>query len=430
MNDAELSAAELAEAEARFQEEAERNLPRNYLAFLAHGLLGQTGFRLIQAPTFIPVYVEMLSGGPIAVGVVRACQSFGMFLSPILGATRIEHRRRVLPLGFWIGGSMRVQVLGLAVAGFLLSGVPALIAVCGFLALFGFFMGMQGVIFSTLVSKVIPVQRRGRLIGLRNALAGLTAGAVGGVGGHLVDIDALGNGYASTFLLSFVLTAAGLLMLAFIREPDSPSVRPPTRLGSRLRELPDLLRSDPAFTRYFLARALATMGRMSVPFYVLYAGQTIELDGATLGLLTAAFVLASSCGNLAWGEIADRTGFRAIFVASLMLWIASALALLAFGDQRNVLVLIMVGIGAGFGGFQMSSQNLVLEFGSRANLPMRIALANSASELVGAIGPLAGGLIAAFVSYRAVFWVAIMFQVAAVVWVLLAVPEPRHRYRV
>ena len=162
---------------------------------------------------------------------------------------------------------------------------------------------------------------------------------------------------------------------------------------------------------------------------MLYAGQSIELDGATLGLLTTAFVLASSCGNLAWGEIADRTGFRAIFVASLLLWIASALALLTFGDQRSVLVLLMAGLGAGFGGFQMSSQNLVLEFGSRENLPMRVALANSASELVGAIGPLAGGVIAAFVSYQAVFWVAIAFQVAAVVWVLLLVPEPRHRHR-
>ncbi|MAE93122.1 MAG: MFS transporter [Deltaproteobacteria bacterium] len=427
MSEAELARAELVEAEARFQEEAERHLLRNYLGFLAHGLLGQTGFRLIQAPTFIPVYLELISGSPLGVGLARACQSFGMFLSPILGATRIEHRRRVLSMGFWIGGLMRVQLLGLALAGFLLSDLPALGAACAFLALFGFFMGMQGVIFSTLSSKLIPVERRGRLLGLRNALAGITAGAVGGVGGYLVDIEALGNGYASTFLLAFVLTAAGLSMLAFLREPDSPVVRTPSRLGSRLRELPELLRRDPGFTRYFLARALATMGRMSIPFYVLYAGQRVELDGATQGLLTTAFVLAWSGGNLLWGEIADRTGFRAIFVASLLLWIASALVLLAAGDQRSVLVFLMVGLGAGFGGFQMSSQNLVLEFGSRANLPMRVAVANSASELVGVIGPLIGGLIAAFVSYEAVFWVAIAFQAAAVVWVLAAVPEPRHR---
>ncbi|MBW2242639.1 MAG: MFS transporter [Deltaproteobacteria bacterium] len=411
------------EREARFQEQAERDLPRNYLAHLAHGMLGQTGFRLIQVPTFIPVYVELISGSPIAVGAARAFQSFGMFLSPILGATIIEHRRRVLPMGFWIGGLMRVQVLGLALAGFFLSGLPELVAVFGFLALFGFFMGMQGVIFSTLVSKVIPVERRGRLMGLRNALAGLTAGAVGGLGGWLVETNALGNGYATTFLLAFALTALGLSMLAFIREPESPSVRVASDFRSRLSELPALLRSDPGFTRYFLARALATMGRMSVPFYVLYA----DPGPALLGPLTIAFILSWSMGNLAWGEIADRIGFRAVFIASLLLWVVAALALMYAGHEAIVLVLIMVGLGAGFGGFQMSSQNLVLEFGSRENLPMRIAVANAASELVGAIGPLVGGVLAVMVSYESVFWTGIAFQLAAVGWVLRAVPEPRKR---
>ena len=415
--------SEADEREARFQAEAQRFLLRNYLAHLAHGMLGQTGFRLIQVPTFIPMYVELISGSPIAVGAARAFQSLGMFLSPILGATAIEHRRRVLPMGFWIGGLMRVQVLGLAVAGFFLSGLPALLAVFGFLALFGFFMGIQGVIFSTLVSKVIPVERRGRLMGLRNALAGITAGGVGGLGGWLVETNALGNGYATTFLLAFVLTALGLSMLAFIREPESPSVRRASGVRSRLAELPELLRSDPAFTRYFLARALATMGRMSVPFYVLYA----DPGPALLGPLTIAFILAWSMGNLAWGEIADRTGFRAIFIASLLLWVAAGLALMAVPGHSAVLLLIMVGLGAGFGGFQMSSQNLVLEFGSRENLPMSIAVANSASELVGAIGPLVGGILVATVSYEAVFWTGIAFQLAAVVWMLRAVPEPRRR---
>mgnify|MGYP006944203270 CR=1 FL=1 len=40
---------------------------------------------------------------------------------------------------------------------------------------------------------------------------------------------------------------------------------------------------------------------------------------------------------------------------------------------------------AGFGGFQMSAQNLVLEFGPRSDLPMRIGVANSASEFVAAL---------------------------------------------
>ncbi len=321
---------------------------------------------------------------------------------------------------------MRVQVLGIALAGFFLPASLGLLATWAFLAFFGFFLGMQGVVFSVLISKVIPVRRRGTLLGLRNALAGVTAAGVGVVGGLLIDREALGNGYASTFLLAFALTSLGLCMLLFIREPESPQVREPSRIPDRLRELPALLRSDRAFTRYFLARALATMGRMAVPFYIVYAGTRTELTGTRLGVLTGAFVLAMSVVNLLWGVIADRRGFRLVFLMSLWTWIGAALLLMQI-ESFAALVAVFLGLGAGLGGFQMSAQNLVLEFGSRRNLPMRIAVANSASELVGAVGPLLGGLLAIAFSYVVVFWTAIAIQVLAVCVVTIAVDEPRTR---
>ena len=413
------------ESEARYQAEVHDNLPRNYAAHLFHGIFGQTGFRLVQAPTFLEAYIHSISSAPLALGAVRACQALGMFLSPILGATSIEHRKRVLPVGFWIGGLMRLQLLGIAAAAFFLPGELALYAVAALLMLFGFFMGMQGVIFSFLMSKLIPVSSRGRLIGIRQALAGIVAGGTGWVGGRLVDSDALGNGFAATFLLAFVLTSLGLACLAFVREPQPPELREPSRVGDRLRELPALLRSDPAFTRYFLARALATMGRMSTPFYVPFAMTRFDIGGRELGVLTLAFVTAMSAGNLVWGSIADRTGFRFVFLAAIAVWIGSTLLLLTTTTE-SALVAVLAGLGVGQGGFMMSAQALVLEFGSRANLPMRIAVANTASEGVGVVAPLAGGVLATFVSPLAVFWTAIAFQATALVWVALFVRDPRH----
>jgi MFS family permease len=415
-------------SEEAFRSEVRRRLPRNFAAHLAHGLLGQTGFRLINAPTFIPAYIHLLSGSDLAVGVARGLQSLGMAISPILGATLIEHRRRVLPVGFVVGVLMRVQVLGIALAAFLLPAQIALIAVCVGLGLFGVFLGMQGVVFSFLLSKVIPIEARGRLLGLRNALAGLTAAGVAVLGGYWVEHETFGNGFGTTFLAAFVLSSAGLACLLFVREPETPRVREAVRVHERLRDLPGLLRGDPDFTRYFLARALGTMGRMSVPFYVIYAGTQTSIGGAQLGVLTLAFVLAQSVVNLLWGWIADRSGFRLVFLVAQVLWIGSGAVLLVSADYP-VLVGVMIGLGAGLGGFMMAAQNLVLEFGSRHNLPLRIALANSSSELVGAIAPLSAGLLAATLGYRAVFATAIAFQVAALLLMAVWVREPRHRGR-
>ena len=421
------SASGSGDSEDDYQAFIQRNLTRNYLAHVLHGLLGQTGFRLVNAPTFLPAYVLLLSGSEFVVGLARSIQYLGMFLSPLIAANLIEHRRRVLPMGFIMGALMRVQVLGLALAGLLLEPDRAVQAICFFLFFLGFFMGMQGVIFNYLMSKVIPVKRRGRLLGLRNALAGITAAIVAYLGGEfLVGENFLGNGYAATFLLAFALTSLGLGMLLLVREPQPPEVRLPSQLRQRLRELPALFREDRAYTYYTLCRALATMGRMATPFYIVYARDTIGLTGTNIGILSTAFVAANSVSNLAWGAMADRSGFRGVFVVTLVLWIVSVLGMMASSSIAGF-VLAFIGIGAGMGGFQMAAQNMVLEYGSRKDLPIRIAVANSAQEAVGAIGPLLGGLLAVFFGLDFLFGLAIAFQVAAIALVLSRVDEPRHR---
>jgi MFS family permease len=166
-------------AERRYDLQVQRDLPRNFYAHLGHGMLGQTGFRLINAPTFLPAYIMLLSGGSeMMVGLALSVQALGMMLTPLLGANLIEHRKRVLPVGFLIGAMMRLSVLFIALSGLLLGGTSVLVAILVSLTLLGLFQGMQGVVFNFLMSKVIPVKKRGRLTGLRNFLAGITSAAV------------------------------------------------------------------------------------------------------------------------------------------------------------------------------------------------------------------------------------------------------------
>jgi MFS family permease len=406
-----------------------RDLRRNYLAHLGHGIFGQTGFRLVQAPTFIPAYIYSLSGSELLVGVARAAQALGQCLSPLFSASLIEHRRKVLPIGMKTGTLLRLQVLGIALAGFFLPLQSNLAVVCVFLGLFGFFMGMQGVIFNVLLAKVIPVEYRGRLSGLRNALAGVTAAGVAWLGGGwLVETNALGNGYAATFLLAFVLTEVGLLMLVFIREPDSPSVRERTGVAARLADLPSLLRADPNFGVFLGACLLGALGRIAMPYYVIFAQQTLEIGGRELGVLTAAFLLAATTLNLGWGVLADRAGFRVVFLASLAVWIAGTWALFGISTFAS-LVGVFVALGAGSGGFMMGQQNLVLEFGLPEDLPLRIGVVNSSTEALGVVAPLAGGVLATAFDHRAVFVCAIGFMLAAMALVALRMREPRDLAR-
>jgi MFS family permease len=164
---------------------------------------------------------------------------------------------------------------------------------------------------------------------------------------------------------------------------------------------------------------------MALPFYVVYAGERMQLAGADLGWFTAAFAGAQTVSNLVWGSLADRRGFRDVVAASLATWIAATVGLVYAADRASFTA-GFVALGVGLGGFQLGTLNLVLEFGERRDLPMRIALAQSAEQAVTAVAPLAGAALLAAFSYAVLFWVSAAAQMAALV-VCLRVEDPRRK---
>ena len=163
-----------------------------------------------------------------------------------------------LPLRKFQAWRRSFGVLGLALSGYFLPPQWALFFACAFLMCFGLFNGIQAVIFNTLMAKVIPLRLRGRLTGFRNFAAGLTAAGVAYIGGkYFVEANAWGNGYATTFLVSFVLTSIGISMLMMVREPEPPEVRARSNFWLRLRQIPDLLRGDRELSRFYCCRRQA-----------------------------------------------------------------------------------------------------------------------------------------------------------------------------
>jgi MFS family permease len=401
------------------------NLKRNFIAHFAHGMLGMTGFRLIYAPTFVPAYLYMLTGSSLMVGVSQALQQAGAVMSPLLSASQIEDKKRILPNAMRNGTMMRVQLLGLALSGWFLSGAWLATATIVFLFLLGYYSGAQRVSFQMLMAKVIPLQRRGRLQGYRNMAGGAVAAALSWwAGSSLIERNVLGNGYATTFMLAFILTSLGLAVLAFvIREPDNHRRRSPMRFTDRLKELP-LLLADRNYKYFLVAQLLTTSGRIAMPFCILHAGNVVHLGGTALGIFSLAFLGADTMSNLIWGALGDKKGFRLVYILSNIAWIGAFLLMLLAKDQSGF-VLGFIALGAALCGYSMSQQTLVLEFGSREDTPMRLAISTTAETSVAAIGPIMGGIIASFYGFVPVIWLSIGLIAMALMVMLFGVREPR-----
>ncbi len=414
--------------EAAYQQFVWRNLKRNYAGHFVHGMLGMTGFRLVNAPTFIPAYLHLLSGSDVAVGLGLALQQAGGIVSPIFGAAHIEHRKKVLPVSMMLGTLMRIPILAIAIAGWVLQGPSLLISVMAFLLLLGLFSAPQGVAFQYLLAKMIPISWRGRLQGFRNVTGGLVAAALSYYAGkYFVGRNMFGNGYSTTFLAAFILTSLGLTAFALlVREPEPPTTRPRKRVLERIRELAPMFRGNPGFRYFMIARTFAIANRVAAPFYIVYAARTVGLTGESIGTLTFAYLIADTMCNLGWGYLADRSGFRAPFIIALVLWIAATVLLIGV-HSLPFFVLAFFGLGAANSGYQMSAQNIVFEFGHRDDMAMRLAVSNTTEALMSTIGPLVGGLIAASMGYHAVFVTSIVCEAIALVLIVWKVEEPRKR---
>jgi MFS family permease len=429
-------AADEAAAQVAYDAFVRRHLPRNYAAHFVHGMLGMTGFRLINAPTFVPSYLHSISGSDAWVGLGIALQQLGGMATPILGANQIEHRKRILPVSVTLGLMMRAQILGLALcAWFLAGGVETAVALI-LLFLLGFFQGPQRVAFQYLMSKVIPVDLRGRLNAWRNAIGGLIAAGLSWVAGDwLVANQVLGDGFATTFLASFVLTSLGLSALQILMlEPEPPTARVRASLVDRLRDVPRLLTSDRGFAWFMVARSIAMGSRIALPFYFLHAAEVMGVSadddalafGRVLALLSAVFMGADVLASLVWGYLADRSGFKSTLTLSMGLSVIGVGLMLVAGDFWMFVAAFFL-ISWAQSGYFLSTTNIVLEYGHSHDVPMRMAISNTAEGLVGALAPLIGGGLAAIWGYPAAFVATLACSAVALALTIWKVEEPRRR---
>ena len=415
------------DAFARHRAFVEANLKRNYTANFVHGVLGMTGFRLIYAPTIIPAYLLAITGSAAAVGLGTALLQLGATISPILSGARIEHRSHILPYSIRVGSMMRLAILGMALAGWFLTGHTLVIVTLALFLFLGFFNGAQRVAFQMIMAKVIPIARRGRLQGYRNMAGGLIAAVLAWFAGKYFIADHwFGNGYSTTFLFAFALTSAGLLVLqTMIREPAAPASRPIIPLRERIRQFPQLL-EDRDFARFISAQACATAIRIGGPFWTVYAGQRLGMSGALIGGLSFAFLGADTLSNLLWGPMGDRLGFRIVYILSLACAALGVVLLMTFGTAAAI-YLAFVLLGVGGSGWMLAATTMVLEFGAHEDIPMRLAFVTTAEGAVAAIGPVLAGLLVAAAGFEPLFALVLAGIAVALALMVFAVREPRRR---
>ena len=296
---------------------------------------------------------------------------------------------------------------------------------------------MTGVVAaaSALAISFVPRAQIGMALGLIQ-MASFAGNAVGpSLGGFSADHF----GYRLSFVVSgglFIL--AGLVTLVFVTErfvaPAPEATKPGLRgllrdIRTRGRDRQLLVMMVVLFSAQFGVNVVQPM----LPLFVAYIDPSQSAATVTGLIFTVAGVVAA-ISSVVWGRLGDRIGYRRLLIAMALgaglIYIPQALVV------SVVQLVVLRGVLGIFDGGLLPSANALIASSAPPEKPgeatthgTTYGLVYLANGMGFALGPLAGGLIAATLGLRNVFLLTAAILLAIGVYLPFGVKDPLARHR-
>jgi MFS family permease len=201
--------------------------------------------------------------------------------------------------------------------------------------------------------------------------------------------------------------AVSWLFLNRTRENDNPPIRVDETSVGYWQRLRQIIYKDSNFRWFILVRILAQLGTMGFSFYTVFAVRYYGIGEGTAGVLTAVLTIMQTAFNPIMGWLGDRWSHRGVMAVGLLAAIASTtLAWLSPGVGWFYLVFGLAGI-ANVAVWTIAMA-MTLEYGSEAERPAYIGLANTLVAPTAFLMPLFGGWLADTAGYPTTFMVSAM----------------------
>ncbi len=394
----------------------------NFAVIVAEATFFMSGLAWADPSSVLPQFLGLLTPSTVIIGVIAVLQRLGWLLPPIFMAAVLGHRPHRLPWLRWPVLLGRLPFFAF-VAYLWLHGLDNPRVVIWFLviAYFGISLGngLLGISWQDIIAKSIPSRLRGRFFA---SMQFAIAGAAFGVGFAVRWVLGPGHPY---FPLDYTLlfTAMALFLTIsivacwMVREPIRPVLDRPQSVRDILLGALPTLRERPAFRGLVFVAALGFGISFSLPFYMVYARQVLNIAEDMAGIYIWAITIGGALASILWGYLNDRRGPRAVLRGGGALVTATpALAICvpaaafaaedllpgAAGALPYLFALVFFAGGATMGAMWMGSMNYLFELATHQDRPRYIALF-SLFTLPGALAPLLIGFLLNYLPFPVVF---------------------------
>ncbi len=301
-------------------ERACRVVPGNFLLQVLTQFFTKLGDAIANPKTILAWMLSALGAPGVFTAFLVPIRESGSLIPQLLIASYV--RLQAIRKWTFVAGCVlqALAVFAMAVVAITLTGTAAGFGLLGALVVFSLSRGLCSVASKDVLGKTVPKTRRGRVSGWSEFLAGLVTVGVG----IMLLLDLRDPGDMGTYLI-LLSVAAGLWLLAaasyaMIREFPGATEGGGNAITEGLGRL-RLLRDDPPFRNFVIARSLLLCSALSAPFFIMLAHEQTEGALLVLGLFVMADGLASLVSAPFWGRFADASSRR------VMVWAGGGAAL-------------------------------------------------------------------------------------------------------
>jgi len=377
--------------------------------------------------TILPLFVASMTDSATMIGLVPAIHSAGWLLPQLFTASHTSRLRRYKRTVLINTIHERIPFLGFAIVALLLPKIglqAGLILTFLLLTWQGLGGGFTANPWTSMISKIIPPENRGTFFGTQAAVANLFISGAAIAAGYLLNGYESPINFAICFIIAVFFFTISWVALALTREP--------TDFDKVIEENPipfwqgasNILKRDPNFNWFLVARTLSQFATMGFSFYIVYALRRFQMDEVTAGFLTATLTIAQTVANAGMGWLGDKIGHRTMLIvgaaaamlSSFLAWMAPSLAWF-----------FPIFILSGFANVSIWTNGMTMAttFSNEKERPFYIGLAQTLTAPATMIAPLIGGWIADTQGFVVTFGLSAILSLVMMGILIFIIKEPR-----
>lgn len=399
---------------------------RNFILNLLDGAVFSFGMSFVSAVTILPVYLKQIGGSNIAIGLIPVVWTLGFNIPQIVIANYTGNQPYKKKIMMITAVFQRLPWLLLAILSVFSFSASSSIGITLFFLSLGLAAVGGGInlpAWFDLFAKLTPVRIRGKQFAYRTALGSFLGILAGVVSIEILDKVEFPNNFSILFFIGFLIMMSSYFLLMQLTEEDPNPPRKKLNINEFLMNLPVILKNETNYRNFLIADALIIVAIVSNAFIAVYAIEKFSLPESYAGIFTIVVMFSMMFGSLVFGMFADKYGHRInILIAAFFTFLVCLIALISGTIITYYLVFFFSSVVTGI--LNVSRLPLISELGSENNRPTFVSLSNFVTIPFVLSGIFAGWFAETW-GYESVFILTGLVALAASLWILFNLKEPR-----